>query len=124
MKLLACDDDPSVGQMLQATLEAESWDVSFTTLGSECIALMDSVSPDVVVLDRVMPGLGGMEVAQRIRSDGYRGPILLFSAFTGPDLENDARALNVVPVPKVDVEGLLRILEGLRGAGSAPSGRA
>jgi len=117
MKLLACDDDPSVGQMLTATLETEGWDVSFTTLGTECIALMDSVSPDVVVLDRVMPGQGGMEVAQRIRSDGYRGPILLFSAFTGPDLENDAKALDVVPVPKVDVEGLLRILTQLRGTG-------
>lgn len=118
MKLLACDDDPSVGQMLKATLETDGWDVSFTTLGSECIGLIDSVSPDVVVLDRVMPGLGGMEVAQRIRSDGYRGPILLFSAFTGPDLENDARALDVVPVPKMDVEELLRILHGLGGPGS------
>jgi len=118
MKLLACDDDPSVGQMLTATLATEGWDVSFTTLGTECIALMDSAAPDVVVLDRVMPGLGGMEVAQRIRSDGYRGPILLFSAFTGPDLENDAKALHVVPVPKLDVEALVRILNELRGAGS------
>ena len=104
--------------MLTATLATEGWDVSFTTLGTECIALMDSIAPDVVVLDRVMPGLGGMEVAQRIRSDGYRGPILLFSAFTGPDLENDAKALHVVPVPKLDVEALVRILNELRGAGS------
>ena len=116
MKLLACDDDASVGQMLRATLEPDGWEVEFTTLGTECIALMTRVEPDVVVLDRVMPGLGGMEVAQRVRADGYRGPILLFSAFTGPDLENDARALNVVPVPKDNVEDLLRRLEEMRGA--------
>ena len=116
MKVLACDDDASVGQMLRATLEPDGWEVEFTTLGTECLALLTTVSPDVVVLDRVMPGLGGMEVAQRMRSEGYRGPILLFSAFTGPDLENDARALNVVPVPKENVELLLSELEQVRGA--------
>lgn len=115
MKLLACDDDASVGQMLRATLEPDGWEVEFTTLGTECIARMASLSPDVVVLDRVMPGLGGMEVAQRLRSGGYRGPILLFSAFTGPDLENDARALNVIPVPKENVELLLDQLGQVRG---------
>lgn len=116
MKLLACDDDASVGQMLRAALEPDGWEVEFTTLGTECIALMATANPDVVVLDRVMPGLGGMEVAQRLRSDGYRGPILLFSAFTGPDLENDARALNVVPVPKADAHQLISRLEELRSA--------
>ena len=114
MKVLACDDDASVGQMLRATLEPDGWEVEFTTLGTECIALMGTVNPDVVVLDRVMPGLGGMEVAQRLRSDGYRGTILLFSAFTGPDLENDARALNVVPVPKENVQLLLDQLHQVR----------
>lgn len=116
MKVLACDDDASVGQMLRATLEPDGWEVEFTTLGTECVSLMETVNPDVVVLDRVMPGLGGMEVAQRLRTDGYRGPILLFSAFTGPDLEHDARALNVVPVPKENVEQLLDQLEQVRGA--------
>jgi CheY-like chemotaxis protein len=114
LKVLACDDDASVGQMLRAALEPDGWVVEFTTLGTECIALLPAAAPDVVILDRVMPGLGGMEVAQRIRADGYRGPILLFSAFIGPDLETDARALKVIPVPKADVEGLMGRLEKLR----------
>lgn len=118
MKLLACDDDASVGQMLRAALEPDGWEVSFTTAGSECITMVESVAPDVVILDRVMPGVGGMEVAARIRTDGYRGPILLFSAFTGPDLENDAKALDVTPIPKENVDELMRQLDDLREAGA------
>jgi CheY-like chemotaxis protein len=111
-KVFACDDDVSVGRMLQAVLVPEGYEVIFTTSGSDLLSRMSTVQPEAVILDRVMPGLGGMEVAARLRAQGYRGPIVLFSAFTGPDLEGEARALGVQPVPKEDLDALLGTLSG------------
>ena len=118
MKVLACDDEAHVGATLRAALPSD--EVEFTTLATQCLASWRTLAPDVVILDRVMPGMGGMEVAARMRAEGYDGPILLFSAFTGPDLVSDAERLSVVPVPKTDIEGLVDLIDAHRLA-SAPA---
>lgn len=112
-KLLTCDDDPAVGAVLRAALGPAGWEVVFTTAASQCPELVATHRPHAVVLDRVMPGLGGLEVARRLRRQGYQGPIFLFSAFSGPDLETQVRDLGVVPVPKDDIDQLLARLEGV-----------
>ncbi len=87
MKILACDDEDHVGEMLRAALAGH--EVEFTTLATTCLESWKRLRPDVVVLDRVMPGTGGMDVARRMRAEGFLGPIYLFSAFTSADIATE-----------------------------------
>ena len=109
MRILACDDEDHVGETLRAALSDH--EVEFTTLATSCLESWTQLRPDVVILDRVMPGTGGMEVARRLRGEGFGGPIYLFSAFTGADIAEDARSLGVIPVPKTDVVSLVNQIE-------------
>ena len=70
-RVLVVEDDPSVRGLLQAILEDEDLDVILAADGQEGLKLALSVHPNVVVLDVMMPGLGGPEVIRRLRrADG------------------------------------------------------
>jgi len=66
-RVLVVEDDPSVRGLLQAILEDEAFDVVCATDGEEGLRLARAVQPAVVVLDVMMPGLGGPEVLARLR---------------------------------------------------------
>jgi len=72
--------------------------------------------PDVIVLDQMMPGLTGIETARRLRGGGFDKPIVLFSAYVGPDLQTAVRELDLKPVSKVDTQAVIRIVDALGGA--------
>ncbi|MDX6299681.1 MAG: Response regulator receiver domain, partial [Nocardioidaceae bacterium] len=71
--------------------------------------------PDVIVLDHMMPELTGIETARLLRQEGYTKPIVLFSAYLGPDLEDAVRDLNLMPVSKIDTQAVVRIIDVLGG---------
>ncbi len=109
MRVLVCDDDAQVGSVVAKILGLENWDVDLVASGEECLAAMrEGPAPDVLVLDHVMPGLLGVEVAELLRSDGFDLPIVLCSAYLGPDLVGDIERLRLHPVSKIDLEGLVR----------------
>ena len=116
MRLLVVDDDVSVGKLLRAIFEREGWSVDYVSSGEECIAAVGAARPDVIVLDHMMPGLTGIETACRLRADGFEKPIVLFSAYLGPDLQSAVRELDLTAVSKVDTPGVIRIVEALGGA--------
>jgi len=75
-----------IGTFDNAVVEAETGD------GKEAYELVRRLEPDVVVLDIALPGLNGLEVAERIsRLDGCRTRVLVLSMHAGP--EYVARAL-------------------------------
>ncbi len=77
--VLVVDDDRKITDMLRRTLTYEGYQVLTASDGSEAIAKAGSQRPDVVVLDWMMPGLDGVEVARRLReADGV--PILMLTA--------------------------------------------
>ena len=116
VRLLVCDDDPSVGKLLRSIYTAEGWEVEVVTSGQACIALVADSSPDMIVLDHMMPGLTGIETARQLRRDGFEKPIVLFSAYVGPDLQTAVRELDLNPVSTVDTQAVIRIVETLGGA--------
>lgn len=113
MHLLVCDDDESVGRLLHSIYTASGWTVDVVTSGRDCIDTVTASRPDVLVLDHMMPGLTGVETARILRRDGHSGPIILFSAYLGPDLQEAIRELDLKPVSKVDVNALMRIVDAL-----------
>jgi len=116
MRLLVVDDDLSVGKLMRAIFEIEGWDVDYARSGEECLTMVGAAPPDVIVLDQMMPGLTGIETARRLRAEGFAKPIVLFSAYVGPDLQTAVKELDLEPVSKVDTQAVISVVGRLGGA--------
>lgn len=78
-RILVVDDDPEILSLLRRGLTYEGYVVEEASDGKEALAKALQWSPDLVVLDVMMPGLDGLEVCDRLRqADDV--PILMLSA--------------------------------------------
>src|ERR671922_2619028 len=76
--ILVADDDRTLTDMLRRTLTYEGYEVLTAANGSEALAQAQAHHPDLVVLDWLMPGLDGLDVARRLRA-GDGPPILMLT---------------------------------------------
>jgi CheY-like chemotaxis protein len=67
-KIMVVDDDPHSREIVRAYLESRGYSVVTAKQGEEAIALLAEVQPAIVLLDVMMPGMDGWEVARMIRS--------------------------------------------------------
>jgi len=67
-KILAVDDSPAYLEELGATLREEGYDVILARSGEEALEMLAAQSIDCILLDRLMPGLGGTETCRRIKA--------------------------------------------------------
>ncbi|HEX9375340.1 MAG TPA: response regulator transcription factor [Actinomycetota bacterium] len=79
-RVLVVDDEPAVRQSLDRALRLEGYEVVQAADGAEALRAMGEREPDAVVLDVMMPGLDGLEVARMVRAGGLRAPILMLTA--------------------------------------------
>lgn len=68
-KILIVDDDPNSVALMAYTLEFEGYQVLQAEDGVSGLELVESQSPDLVLLDVMLPDLSGLEVCRRIRED-------------------------------------------------------
>ena len=66
--VLVVDDDPNALDIVKTFLEAKGYTVAIARDGSEALALLESVRPALVLLDVMMPGMDGWEVARVIKN--------------------------------------------------------
>lgn len=66
-KVLIADDEPNIVMALEFLLGRAGYEVRTAANGDEALALLESFSPDLVLIDIMMPGKSGYEVCQRIR---------------------------------------------------------
>jgi DNA-binding response OmpR family regulator len=80
--VLVVDDSDVIRQLIAVNLELEGFEVFLAEDGQECLEVVESVSPDVVTLDVVMPRLDGFATAARLRSGGATRalPIVMVTA--------------------------------------------
>jgi two-component system, OmpR family, response regulator MprA len=78
--LLVVDDEPPMRAALKRALELGGFKVSLAGDGAEGLSAAESVRPDLVVLDILMPGVDGFEVCRAMRARGDRTPILMLTA--------------------------------------------
>ena len=67
--ILVVDDDPEIVAMLSARLSKRGYKVSTASDGNKAIELAKRERPDVVLLDVMMPGKSGREVARALKQD-------------------------------------------------------
>ena len=80
MRILVVDDEPAVRDAVQRALRLENYDVQSAWDGSDALKLLALSSPDLVILDVLMPGVDGLEVCRRLRTAGDATPILMLTA--------------------------------------------
>jgi two-component system, OmpR family, response regulator MprA len=80
--VLVVDDDPLILEVLRTVLDLEEFRVTTATDGTSGLAMLAQDRPDVVVVDVMMPGLDGLEVCRRIKSDPATAnvPVVLLTA--------------------------------------------
>ena len=69
MRVLVADDSPVVRRLVVARLQADGHEVLEATDGIEAVDVAMREQPDLLVLDRVMPKMDGLEVCDRLRAD-------------------------------------------------------
>jgi two-component system response regulator MprA len=79
-RVLVVDDDKAVRESLRRSLEFNGYDVSMACDGAEALAGIAVASPDVVVMDVMMPRLDGIEATKALRKAGNDVPIIVLTA--------------------------------------------
>jgi two-component system response regulator MprA len=78
--VLIVEDDAPIRRMLQRTLEAEGHTARTAASGGDALSAVERQTPDLVVLDVVIPSPDGLAVSRRLRSKGLAVPILFLTA--------------------------------------------
>jgi DNA-binding response OmpR family regulator len=80
-KILVIEDDPGSRRLTEFTLKREGYEVFLASNGLEGLNRINQDQPDLVVLDVMLPGIDGYEIARRIRSQPKteKLPILMLS---------------------------------------------
>jgi len=79
-RVLIVEDDPAILAGLKANLEFDSHQVLTAVDGEQGYRVIRESNPELVILDLMLPKLGGYELCQRVRGEGFHSPILMLSA--------------------------------------------
>ncbi|ARV59252.1 DNA-binding response regulator [Nostocales cyanobacterium HT-58-2] len=78
MDILIVEDKPEIAQLIQLSLEKEGFSCRTSSDGFNALRMFQEQSPDLVILDLMIPGLDGLEVCARIRQKpGAKDPYIL-----------------------------------------------
>lgn len=80
-RILVVDDDRALAEMLGMVLQGEGFVTEFSVDGAEAVEKFREMRPDLVLLDVMLPGLDGIEVAEKIRAESGT-PIIMLTART------------------------------------------
>lgn len=118
--ILIVDDDPDNFDVIETLLLDQNYQLHYTSNGTQAIASLDILQPDLILLDVMMPDMDGMEVCRTIK--GLRKwqivPIIMITALDSKEdlarcLENGADDFISKPINRVEliarVNSMLRI---------------
>ncbi len=78
-KILVVDDEEDILEILRYNLEKEGYEVKLANDGIAAINTAESFNPDLIILDIMMPGMDGIEVCQKLRSDArFKDTLIAF----------------------------------------------
>src|SRR5262245_27172372 len=83
MKILMIEDDPHTSSYVAKALREHGHVVDHSASGREGLQLASAGSYDVMVIDRMLPGLDGLAIVKTIRAAGIKAPVVLLTALGG-----------------------------------------
>ncbi len=93
-KILVVDDEPNVRSFLNTLLAEEGYEVILASDGNEAMELVESESPEAILLDINMPGINGLEVCKKLKE------------------REETRYIPIIIVTGLDDRGFMAYLEG------------
>ena len=85
VKLLVIDDDSAVTDLLSLLLKSNGFEVAATNNSTDGLTMIRDISPDVVILDLMMPEMDGWQICKAVR-EFSQVPIIILSALNDPSM--------------------------------------
>ncbi len=81
-RILVVEDDPDIADLLRHFLERAEHDVDVLTQGTDALRRVRSHTPDLVILDRMLPGVDGLEICRQLRAQPETAdmPVIMVTA--------------------------------------------
>jgi two-component system, OmpR family, response regulator len=79
-KVLVVDDEPNIRELVQVALKFHGCTVTTSATGTDALALAEATTPDLIVLDVVLPDIDGFEVCRRLRARDNDVPVIFLTA--------------------------------------------
>ena len=92
--ILVVDDEPTVLSLCVRMLSRSQHEVLRATSGLEALSVLENSSPDLALLDVMMPGMNGIELANRIQDTHPQTKILLMTGVDRREIEKAVGATN------------------------------
>ncbi len=127
-RILVVDDEPDIQELIRFNLKREGYTVYTMGTGEDALTAAEDIKPDLIVLDRMLPGIDGIEVCNRLKSAEATKliPIVMLTAKTEEidivtGLETGADDYVTKPFsPKVLIARIRAALRRSNESGSAP----
>lgn len=97
-RILVADDEPGIRELLEEVLTMRGIDVEVAASGSEAIAALEKHPFDLIILDLLMPGTSGSDVARYIGVNAPEMPIVIITGSDVETIENRLRGISVTQV--------------------------
>ncbi len=118
--ILIVDDEPDNFDVIETLLSVQGYHLYYASNGQEALSILDTVNPDLILLDVMMPGLNGIDVCKKIKTDLQWKivPIIMVTALSSKEdlalcLEAGADDFISKPVNRLElcarVKSMLRI---------------
>lgn len=91
-KILIIDDDPAVAKFITFRLSKKGFEVHHVGNGIDGLQAIGHLKPDLVILDMMMPGIDGREVAEQVREANLIDPNRII-VLSGKEMASDVKAL-------------------------------
>jgi two-component system chemotaxis response regulator CheY len=116
--ILVVDDDPIMREVTRIHLREAGYGVELASGGAEGVGKVETLRPDLVILDFAMPGVSGRDALRQIRAQpGNAGiPVIMLTAWSSVDDRKQVEALGGVWLEKpVAAEALFETVRGMIG---------
>jgi CheY-like chemotaxis protein len=119
LTLMIVDDDPQLIRVLAMFFDLEGYNVVRAANGREALTILGEQTPDLILLDLMMPEVGGEEVVKQVRARGNkpRIPIVIFTAADTREEELRAAGADAFIAKPFSLDGLRDVIhEAIRQA--------
>ncbi|MBW2288757.1 MAG: sigma-54-dependent Fis family transcriptional regulator, partial [Deltaproteobacteria bacterium] len=99
-RVLVIDDDPGVRDYMEALVSRQGYQVAAVADGEEALLCLDSVQPDLITLDVVLPGMDGLETLSELKKRLPHVPVVMLSGH--------GQARNIVEAMRLGASDFLR----------------
>lgn len=113
-RILLVEDNEADRDVYGGLLWYNGYEVLHVPDGESALAEFRESAPDLVLLDILLPGISGIEVARRLRAEGFAKPIILLSAVARDQLGEDITALGAAAYLEKPIDPFSVVREVMR----------